>query len=332
MNDKLVIVTDYTWPSTEPEASVLQKAGANLVEAETGEEEELIRLVADADGILTCFRNITAPVIDAGKKLKVIGRYGIGVDNIDIEAATRFGIPVTNVPAYCLDEVAEHAMAFLLACGRSICRYNSSIREGNWDLASGRPIYRIRGRTLGILGFGKIGQALAEKAIGFGLKIIAHDAFIDDETIRKGGAEPVSLDEVVSRSDFLSIHTPLNPDTRHLINEVRLREMKQGAFVLNAARGGIIDLNALAVALKEGWIGGAAIDVFEPEHLPNDHPLLDAPNLIATPHVAFYSEESVLDLQRLAAENVAAILSNRRPESVVNPEVLELPRWANLQV
>ena len=331
MSDKTVLVTDYTWSSTEPEALVLRKAGANLVEAETGEEEELIRLVAEADGILTCFTKVTAEVIEAGKKLQVIGRYGIGVDNIDIEAATCLGIPVTNVPAYCLDEVAEHAMAFLLACGRSICRYDSAIREGNWDLATGTPIYRIRGRTLGILGFGKIGQSLAEKASGFSLKIIAHDAFIDDETIRKGGAEPVSLDEVIARSDFLSIHTPLNPDTRHLINEGCLRKMKPEAFVLNAARGGIIDLHDLAVALKEGWIAGAAIDVFEPEHLPADHPLLEAPNLIASPHVAFYSEESVLDLQRLAAENVAAILSDRRPESVVNPEVLELPRWAHLQ-
>ena len=331
MSEKIVLVTDYTWPSTEPEASVLKEAGAKLVEAESGNEEELIRLVAEADGILTCFKEVTEAVIQAGEKLQVIGRYGIGVDNIDIEAATRLGVPVTNVPAYCLDEVAEHAMAFLLACGRGICIYDSAIKEGNWELATGRPIYRIRGRTLGILGFGKIGQTLAEKASGFGMEIIAHDAFIDDEIIRSGGAEPVSLDDIVTRSDFLSIHTPLNPDTRHLINEERLRNMKSGAYLLNAARGGIIDLHALAVALEKGWIAGAAIDVFEPERLPAEHPLLKAPNLVATPHVAFYSEESVLELQRLAAENVAAILSNRRPESVVNPEVLDLPRWADLE-
>ena len=330
MNSKNVLVTDYTWPSTEPEAEVLAEAGASLLIAETGEEEELIELVPQADGILTCFKHVTAAVIRAGKKLQVIGRYGIGVDNIAVEEATRQGIPVTNVPAYCLDEVAEHAMAFLLACARGICRYNSAVREENWELKTGMPLYRVRGRTLGILGFGKIGQTLAEKAGGFGMRIVAYDPYLDDETISRNGAQPLSLDELISESDYLSVHSPLTPETEDLIDEERLRQMKPTAFLINAARGAVINIDALVTALREGWIAGAALDVFVPERLPADHPLLALPNLIATPHVAFYSEESVLDLQVKAARNVRDILSGKRPEAVVNAEVLELPRWSHL--
>jgi D-3-phosphoglycerate dehydrogenase len=192
------------------------------------------------------------------------------------------------------------------------------------------PIYRVRGRTLSILGFGKIGQTLATRAGGFGLRILAHDPNLSEEVIRENHAEPVGLDELITQADYLSLHTPLTADTHGLLNADRLRRMKPTAFVINTARGALIDLHALQRALQEGWIAGAALDVFEPERLPADHPLLALPNLIATPHVAFYSEESVLDLQIKAARNVADILAGRRPESVVNPEVLDLPRWAHL--
>ena len=330
MSSKTVLVTDYTWPSTEPEARVLAEVGASLLIAETGEEEELVQLVPEAHGILTCFKHVTENVIRAGVNLEVIGRYGIGVDNIDVGEATRLEIPVTNVPAYCLDEVAEHTMAFLLSSARGICRYNSAVREGNWDLGVGMPLYRIRGRTLGILGFGKIGQSLARAAAGFGMRITAYDPYLDDAFIVEKGAEPLALDDLIAESDFISLHLPLVPETEGVIDEDRLRRMKPTAFLLNAARGGIIDLEALEVALREGWIAGAALDVFVPERLPADHPLLALPNLIATPHVAFYSEESVLELQIKASENVAAVLAGKRPESIVNPDVLKCPRWAHL--
>jgi D-3-phosphoglycerate dehydrogenase / 2-oxoglutarate reductase len=330
LGDKIVLITDYTWPSTEPEANVLAEAGAGLVIANAGGEEELLTLVPQADAILTCFAQVSAKVIRAGSKLQVIGRYGIGVDNIAVDEATRQGIPVTHVPAYCLDEVAEHAMALILACARKVCRYDSAVRAGNWTLKTGAPISRIRGRTLGILGFGKIGRVLAAKAQGFGMRILAHDPFVNDDAIRQHHAEPAGLDDVITQADFLSLHTPLTPKTRGIVGEGRLHRMKPTAFVINTARGALIDQEALFRALREGWIAGAALDVFEPERLPSDHPLLSLPNLIATPHVAFYSEESVLDLQVKAARNVAAILSGRYPDAVVNPEVLELPRWAHL--
>lgn len=331
MSEKTVLVTDYTWPSTEPEANVLAEVGARLLVAQTGSEEELVDIVPHADAILTCFAHVTANVIRAGKKLQVVGRYGIGVDNIAVDEATRLGIPVTNVPAYCLDEVAEHVMALLLAGARKICRYDSAVRAGDWALQTGMPMFRVRGRTLGVLGFGKIGQTLGARARGFGLRVIAHDTYVSDDLIRQHQAEPVSLDELFEQADFVSVHTPLTPETRGLINEVRLRQMKPTAFLINAARGAIVDQEALLQALQEGWIAGAALDVFEPERLPADHPLLVLPNLIATPHVAFYSEESVLELEVKAARNVATILSGRRPESVVNREVLDLPRWAHLR-
>jgi D-3-phosphoglycerate dehydrogenase len=192
-------------------------------------------------------------------------------------------------------------------------------------------MYRVKGRTLGIVGFGKIGQTLAEKAKGFGLRIIASDPFMQADVVRQHGAELVSLDDVFTQSDFISLHSPSTPDTQHLVNAERLRKMKPTAFLINTARGAIIDQDALFTALKECWIAGAALDVFVPERLPADHPLLSLPNLITTPHVAFYSEESVLELEVKAARNVAAILSGQRPEAIVNPEVLNLPRWSHLR-
>ena len=330
MSERIVLVTDYNWPSTAPEEEILAEVGAKLMTAESGTEEELIALAPQADAILTCFKRVTANVVRAGDKLQVIGRYGIGVDNIDVEEATRRGIPVTNVPVYCADEVAEHAMALLLACARNVYRYNAAVRDDNWALGMGMPMFRIRGRTLGILGFGNIGRVLAAKAQGFGMRIIAYDPYLSEDVISKFQTESASLDDLIAQADFLSIHTPLTPETRGLLNEERLRSMKSTAYVINCARGAVIDHAALLRALQEGWIAGAAMDVFEPEHLPADHPLLALPNLIATPHVAFYSEESILELEVQAAKNVAAILSGRRPAAVVNPEVLDLPQWAHL--
>lgn len=330
MYAKRVLVTDYTWDNTEAEAEVLAEAGAELVLAKSGEADELAQLVVDADGILTCFKEVSADVIRAGRRLQVVGRYGIGVDNIAVAEATRLGILVTNVPAYCLDEVAEHALGLLLGLARNIQAYNATIRDGRWELKVDRRLFRVAGQTLGVVGFGKIGQALAVKASGLGVKVLAFDPFMDADRIRARGVEPSDLDTLLSKSDLVSLHVPLTDSTRHLIDATRLRSMKPTAFLVNTSRGGIIDLDALETALREGWIAGAGLDVFEPERLPRDHPLLALPNLVATPHVAFYSEESVLELQRKAARNVSDVLLGRLPESVVNPEVLELPRWQHL--
>lgn len=330
MSDKIVLVTDYTWPSTDPEAEVLAAAGARLLVAQTGSEEELLALVPQADAILTCFKRVSADVVRAGERLQVIGRYGIGVDNIAVDEATRLGIPVTNVPAYCVDEVAEHALALLLALERSICRYDAGVRRGDWTLTQGLPLRRVAGKTLGIVGYGAIGQRLARKARGLDLAVVVHDPTATPEELAEHAAEAVALDELAARADYVSLHVPLTPATRGLVDRAFLRGMKPTAYLVNVSRGGVVDHDALLEALRERWIAGAGIDVFEPEHLPHGHPLLDQESLVATPHVAFFSGESVLELELGAARNVAAILTGRRPEHVVNPEVLELPRWRHL--
>ena len=333
MSDKTkwrILVTDVAWPSVEAEVEVLARIGGELVLAESGSEEELLRLVPAVDAILTCWARVPASVVRAGSKLQVISRYGIGVDNIAVEEATGRGIIVTNVPAYCLDEVSDHAMALILACARKICHFDRRVHAGDWDIAGGKPLFRVRGQTLGIIGFGKIGQTLAPKARAFSMQVLVYDPFVDGETVRAHQCEKRELDALLAEADFVSIHAPLTESTRGLIDKVRLRQMKSTAYIINAARGAIIDQDALVVALEQGWITGAALDVFVPECLPADHPLLKLPNVIATPHVAFYSEESLRDLQIQAAENVAALLSGRHSTSVVNPEVLGLPRWSHL--
>jgi D-3-phosphoglycerate dehydrogenase len=316
-----VLVTDISWPDTAIEDDVLASVDAATVLAETGEEDELVELVRDADAILTCFAHVTPAVVAAGERLRVIGRYGVGTDNIAVDEATRRGIPVTNVPVYCTDEVAEHVLAMLLAHARGLVPYDRAVRRGDWSLATGLPTRRVAGRTLGIVGFGAIGQTLARKARGLDLAVVAHDA--DEARVREGGAEPVGLLELAGRADFVSVHVPLVEGTRRLIGREFMSAMKPSAYLFNAARGAIVDHNALLWALKAGEIAGAGIDVFEPERLPADHPLLAEERLLATPHTAFYSDESMRDLARLAAENVAAVLAGREPASLVNPQILE---------
>lgn len=331
MSEKVVLVTDYTWPNTSVEEAVLKAANTRLLIAQVGDENELLRLVPQADAILTCFKKVSAAVVRAGTKLQVIGRYGIGVDNIAVDEATRLGIPVTNVPAYCLDEVAEHALALMLACARNIAHYNQAIRIDDWALNAHRPLFRVRGKVLGIVGFGKIGQSLAGKAISLGLQVVAYSPHGDVEAARRFNVELVNLDDLLKQADFVSLHVPMKAATRHLINAERLRQMKPTSFLINTARGGLVDHGALLQALREGWMAGAGLDVFDPEHLEAQHPLFALPNVIATPHVAFYSEESLVELQTKAAANVAAILTGHRPKSLVNPEVLALPRWGYLK-
>jgi len=328
--ERLVLVTDHPWPSIDEEVRTLATVGARPVFAETGEEEELVELVRDAEGILTCFARVTPRVVESGPLLQVIARYGVGVDNIAVDVATTLEIPVTNVPSYCEHEVSEHALALMFALARKTVVYDRSVHGGEWSLAEGHPIHRIAGTTLGIVGFGRIGRVLARKAQGLGMTVVVHQPRLAGSDARAAGVEAVTLDELARRADFISLHLPLDEATRHIVGREFLRTLKPSAFLVNTARGGIVDRDALLEALREGWIAGAAIDVVEPEPLPPDDPLLALPNLIATPHVAYYSEESLVDLGRLAAECVAAVLAGRRPAAIVNPEVLAAPRWRDL--
>lgn len=323
MSGPRVLVTDYTWDSLDREREVLAALDAELVVARTGEEPELTTLAADADAILTCFARVTEDVVRAAPRLKVIGRYGIGVDNIAVPEATRRGIPVTNVPAYCLDEVAEHVLALIFCLVRGIHVYDRALREGDWSLATGQPVRRIAGRTLGVIGFGHIGRTVAERAHALRMHVVVHDPHTAADAVRATGAEPVSLDELAARADFVTLHVPSTRATDSMIDAGFLARMRPDAYLINAARGAIVDQPALAAALREHRIAGAGLDVFVPERLPADDELLAAPGLVATPHVAFYSEESVADLATLAARNVATVLSGGRAVDTVNPQVYE---------
>jgi D-3-phosphoglycerate dehydrogenase len=327
-----VVITDHPWASIEAEKHALGRVGAEMRIAESGDENELVALVEDADAILTCFAPVTPAVVRAGARLQVVGRYGIGVDNIAVGEATRRGIVVTNVPMYCQDEVTDHALALMLAFARGLRTFDHGVRGGDWSLGQlGQPLRRIRGQTLGILGLGRIGTRLAEKAQALGLRVITHDPRAEPAHANRYGVELVTLLELAARSDYVSLHLPLTEATTRLIGAEFLKEMKETAFLINTARGGVVDQDALVTALQEGWIGGAGLDVFTPERIDVDNALLALPNVIVTPHVAYYSEESLLELGRLAAENVAAVLGGYKPAAVVNPEVLSLERWQGLR-
>ncbi len=319
-----VLITDYVWPNLDPERSVLEPLGAELVPSPGGEESQLVALATDADAIMTCFAKVTRQVIESAPKCRIVARYGIGVDNIDVQAATERGIVVTNVPSYCQDEVSDHALALLLGLARKVTVYDRATKSGRWDVQAGQPIHRVRGRTLGIVGLGRIGALLAAKAHAFGLRVLAHDPYLTAEQARERGAEKVDFPSLLRESDFISIHAPLGAreGTAGLFSDAEFAAMKPTAFLINTARGGIVDDRALERALREGVIAGAGIDVLPSEPPPAGSPLLRLDNLILTPHAAFYSEESLVDLQTLAAREVARALTGERPLAVINPQVL----------
>ena len=318
----IVAITDYVFPSLEPERAVLAPLGVELRPQQCRSEEEIIGLAHDADAVLNCYAKMTARVIDGLKRCRIIARYGIGVDNVDVAAATEAGILVTNVPDYCIDEVSDHALAMLLALARHIAAADGAVKSGAWDVVAHAGIRRLRGQSLGLLGFGKIAKALALKAQPLGMKVLVHDPYLDAAVVAAHGAQAVSFDKLLADADAISIHVPLTPETHNLIGERELARMKPTALLINTSRGGIVDEQALAMTLKENRLGGAALDVLSREPPPSDHPLRQAPNIILTPHLAFYSKESVIELQTKAAEEVARALKGEPPRSPVNPEVL----------
>ncbi len=318
----VVAVTDSVFPSLEPEQRVLAPLAVELRPGQCRSEEEVIELTRGVDAVLNCYAKMTARVIETLNRCRIIARYGIGVDNVDLVAATRAGLLVTNVPDYCIDEVSDHTLALLLALARRIVAADRAVNAGAWDVVAHAGIRRLRGQTLGLLGFGKIAIALSSKAQALGLSVLAHDPYLDAGLIARDGAQATDFDTLLGESDVVSIHVPLSPQTRGLVGERELARMKPTAFLINTSRGGIVDEQALAVALKQGRPGGAALDVLSTEPPPPDHPLRQAPNVILTPHLAFYSRESVVELQTKAADEVARALRGEPPRSPVNPQVL----------
>jgi D-3-phosphoglycerate dehydrogenase len=314
-----VLLTDYAWPDLEIERTILAKHDAELVVAPDRKLPSLLKLAADADAIMTNWSDVPAELIDAAANCQIIARLGIGLDNIDVRHATRRGIPVTNVPDYCLIEVAEHTMALLLALARKIGVFHENARSGRYDLSAGFPLRRIEGQTLGIVGLGQIGRRVAAKAQAFGLRILATNRSRRDPV---PGAVWAKLNELLSQSDFVSLHVPLNDETRGMIGAAELALIKPTAFLINTARGGLVDHGALAAALAGGKLAGAALDVQDREPPDLSQPPYNDPRVIVTPHAAFYSSESVEDLRRRVAHQVGVRLTGGRPENVVNPKVL----------
>jgi D-3-phosphoglycerate dehydrogenase len=319
----VVLVTDYDWPELDIERQLIESTpGATLIGTQTSTDDELIARAASADAMLVNWRKIPPAVLEGAPRCLIVAQFGTGVDHIPVDVATRLGILVANVPDYCLDEVSDHALALLLASARRIVDLSRATRAGIWDSRAGSYLPRVRGQTLGLIGYGAIGRKLAPKAAALGLRIIAYTPRITVDAVAPYGTATQELDEVLRTADFISVHARLTPETRGLIGERELRLMKPTATLINTARGPIIDETALVRALTEGWIAGAALDVLSQEPPDPSHPLLTLDNTIVTPHVAFASAASDVDMRTFAVEQVLQALLGERPKNLVNPEVL----------
>lgn len=315
----VVLKTDDAVPFGPPELELLAQAGVELVERSCPTEEEMIEHGAGADALMVVGEPVTARVIDALEHCKVIARFGSGLDNVDLDAATSKGIQVTYVPGASMEEVSDHAIAMLLALARRLPGLDAAVRSGRWVIPPELPRFRrLRGQTLGIVGLGRIGSALARKAAALGLHTVAHDPYATPESLAAAGVSALPLDELLAKSDHVSLHTPLSAQTRHLIGERELALMKPSATLINVARGGVVDQAALAAALSAGKLAGAGIDVLEQEPPGPDDPLLALPNVILSPHAAHHSQESMDDLRRSVIADVAAVLAGRPPRHPVN--------------
>jgi D-3-phosphoglycerate dehydrogenase len=318
------MIADSDFGDVDIERAIVEGAGFTLAAYQCTSEEEVIAHGQDAAGILTQYAYIGAATMDRLPQLRVIARYGTGVDIVDVDAATRHGIQVTNAPNdWCADEVADHAIALWLAAARKINEYDAATRRGEWQWQSGAPIFRLRGRVFGLLGYGAIARLIADRARPFGVEIWAHDPYVDAEQMAANGVRPVDLDELIRGSDYLTIQAPLTPDTRHLFNDTTLARMKPTAILINTARGPIVEDTALSRALGRGTIAAAAIDDLEeePAKLANWAPtnsLLHHPNVIVTPHAAYYSEDSVHTIRTIAAEEAVRVLTGQPARSPVN--------------
>ena len=296
-----------------------------MIDGRFAAEAELAALCREVDAVLTDYFVVGRPLIESMARCRVICQYGIGLDHVDLGAATERGIVVTHTPTYCTDEVADHALTLLLCLWRKVIPLREAVRAGRWDYNVADPLVRIRGRVLGVVGLGRIGRNLAAKASALGFAVVGHDPFLPAAQWRQLAVEPCDLATLLGRADAVSLHAPLTPETGHLIGRRELGLMKPGAFLINTSRGRLVDGAALVDALERGHLAGAALDVLEREPPDPDDPLLRMPNVIVTPHAAFYSRESLEAVQVEAAEAVAAVLGGGRPAVVANPAVLEGP-------
>jgi D-3-phosphoglycerate dehydrogenase len=314
-----VMVTDDRFGTYAEEESVLREIGATLEIHNLASEEEALAVLPEADGILVNLFHLTARIIASLARCRVISRYGVGYDNVDVEAATRLGIWVARVPDYCYQDVSDHALALLLGCVRKVAYKDRMVREGKWNLHKDQPCHRIEGRTLGLLGYGAIARLLHRKVAGLGLaRVLACDPYVDPALIAEAGGTAVDFATLLRESDFISVHVPLSPETRGLIGEKEIGLMKPSAILVNTSRGPILDEKAIADALRSGRIAAAGLDVFETEPLEPASPLRMLENAALSDHAGWYSEESMAELKTKAARNVAAVLAGGKPLYPVN--------------
>jgi len=309
----LIAVTDSPFPSLDPAKAALARIEPELRVANSASAEDILAVGRDADAILVTYAKLPGDLLRQLRRCKAIGRFGLGVDNIDIAAAAELGITVTYVPDYCMQEVSDHAMALLLALARKVPQSNALVQAGRWDMPAVVPIHRLAGRVLGLVGFGNIPRALAPKAKAFGLRVVAHDPNVSQQALAAVGVESMSFDRLLEISDFVSIHAPLLPVTRGLFNAEVFGKMKQGACLINTARGPLVDEDALIAALDSGRLAGAALDVVAVEPLPKESRLIGRDNVVLTPHTGFYSVEALNELQTKCAADVARVLSGETP-------------------
>lgn len=313
MAGPVIAITENIFPTLDPALGELKRLNPTVRMAKSTSAEDILAVAKDADAILVTYAKLTRELILQLTRCKAIGRFGLGVDNIDLPACKEKGIAVNYVPDYCIREVSDHTIAMLLALIRKIPLSNKLVQAGRWEMPAVVPIRRIEGTVLGLVGFGNIPRLVAPKAKAMGMKVIAFDPYANPELFKQTGVESVDFDTLLARSDYLSVHAPHTPATRGMMNAEAFAKAKKGAYIVNTARGPLIDEPALIAALDSGQIGGAALDVVSAEPLAKDSALLGRDNVIITPHTAFYSIEALDELQTKCASDVARVLSGEKP-------------------
>ena len=322
MTKAKVVLTDYVWDSLDIENEILG-AVAEIVPLQVTDPEAFFPEAEDCEALLNTYGGpITADIMARMPNCKIISRYGIGVDTIDLAAATEAGIIVTNNPTYCIEEVAEHTLAMLLTCARKIAFYDRLVRGGEWAVPPGKPMFRIAGSTVGLIGFGNIARRVARSAASLDMRVLYSDPFVEEGQFDVPG-EKVEFEDLLRESDYLCVHAPLTPQTRGMVGTEAFSKMKSSAFIINCSRGPIVDTKALVHALDEGQIAGCALDTTDPEPLPMDHALQSRENVIINPHAAWYSEQAMAGLQRGAPSEVRRVLTGQWPVNLVNQAVKE---------
>lgn len=314
-----VVVTDRNFDDLALERGILEGAGHTVVDARSKDPAVLAAAVADADAVITQFAPVNAAVIAAMARARVIVRYGIGYDNVDVEAARARGIPVVNIPEYCIDEVADHTLAMILAITRQVVPHDRKVHGGGWGLASDVGSFRtLAGSVCGVVGFGRIGRGVVRRLVAFGGRVLVADPVAPEVDVRASGAEPATLERVLAESDVVTLHCPSLPATRGMIDRTALGRSKRGMILVNLSRGDLVDPDALVAALDDGHVSAAALDVFTPEPIPQGHPILGRPNVLLAPHIASVSPAAVRRLRSSAAELALAALRGEPLPSIVN--------------